>query len=63
MPACSFMIMACLLMHWPPADALAHFACLLQAGSSLKFGAEDQKALVMGLTMHERGKASMAKVG
>ncbi|KAG1675406.1 hypothetical protein FOA52_012325 [Chlamydomonas sp. UWO 241] len=32
-----------------------------QAGSSVKFSADDQKALVMGLTMHGRGKASMGK--
>lgn len=34
-----------------------------QAGGSVKYRPEDQKALVMGLTMHERGKASMAKGG
>ena len=34
----------------------------LQSGSSVKFKPEDQWALVMGLTMHERGKASLARV-
>ncbi|GAX81495.1 hypothetical protein CEUSTIGMA_g8924.t1 [Chlamydomonas eustigma] len=32
-----------------------------QAGSQVRFKPEDQRALIMGLTMHQRGKKSMLK--
>lgn len=35
-------------------------ACLLQDGTTLQLAAEDRKALVMGLALHDRARATLA---